>query len=167
MILTAPEILKNINNGNIVISPFNADKLNPNSYNVTLDNELVLYKDAILDLKKPSDTQKIVIPESGLILQPGRLYLAKTLEHTETKGLVPVLYGRSSAARAGISVHCSAGLGDTGYKGVWTLSISVIQPVRLYPNATLAQVVFFKTQGDVVEYSGKYQGSTLAQKFKF
>ncbi len=166
MILTAPEILKNIQSGNIVLTPFNADNLNPNSYNVTIGNELVMYKETIIDLKQKAIPQSITIPTSGLILQPGRVYLAKTQEYTETRGLVPVLYGRSSAARAGLSVQCGGGLGDTGYKGVWTLSLSVVQPVRLYPGMSIAQLVYFKTLGESVEYSGKYQGSTSAESFK-
>lgn len=166
MILTAPEILKHIQSGDIIIAPFNADNLNPNSYNVTIGNELLMYKETIIDLKQKATPISITIPTNGLILQPGRVYLAKTLEHTETKGLVPVLYGRSSAARAGLSVQCGGGLGDTGYKGAWTLSLGVVQPTRVYPEMSIAQLVYFKTVGDVVEYSGKYQGSTSAEGFK-
>lgn len=167
MILTSSEILKNMERGNIAIAPFDADKLNPNSYNVSIGTQLIAYKDVIIDLKQKANTYSMNIPESGLILQPGRLYLAKTLEYTETKGLVPVLYGRSSAARAGLFVHASAGLGDDGYKGHWTLSLIPSQPVKIYPNMSLAQIVYFKTLGESTYYSGKYQNSqdAIPQKF--
>jgi len=157
--LTASEILKATASGEISITPWNADNLNPNSYNLSIGNEVQLTKDTILDFKTSPALQTLVIPTNGLILQPGRLYLAKTLEFTETKGLVPVLYGRSSSARLGLFVHASAGLGDTGYKGHWTLSLIPTQPIRIYPNQSIAQLVFFKPQGIVVEYSGKYQNT--------
>lgn len=162
MILTGPEILKRLEDGQIKISPFNIDQLNPNSYNLALGDEVVIYLDAVLDSKKPPNTQTIKIPAEGLLLYPGRLYLAKTTEYTESSGVVPVLYGRSSAARLGISVSQNAGLGDTGYKGVWTMSVTVSQPVRVYPQMQIAQLVYLDVVGDIVEYSGKYQGSLSA-----
>ena len=162
MILTGPEILKRLESGQIKIQPFSVDQLNPNSYNVTLGAEILVYSDAILDSKRKLDTQTIKIPQEGLILNPGRVYLAKTEEYTEASGVVPVMYGRSSAARLGISVTNNAGLGDTGYKGVWTMAITVAQPVRVYVGMKLAQLVFFDVKGDVVEYAGKYQNSLEA-----
>lgn len=167
MILTGAEILKRIQKGDITITPFEADKLNPNSYNLSIGSELLVYRDAIVDVKQKSNTQTLPIPETGLVLQPGRLYLAKTLEYTETKGLVPVLYGRSSAARSGLFVHASAGLGDDGYKGHWTLSLVATQPTRIYPNMSLAQLVYFKIEGESIPYSGKYQNSLTAVPQKF
>lgn len=159
MMLTGPEILKRISDGQIKITPFNVNQLNPNSYNLTIGDSLVVYSDAILDAKRSPNTQTISIPTEGLLLHPGRLYLAKTVEVTETNGLVPVLYGRSSAARLGISVNQNAGLGDTGYVGAWTLAINVAQPVKIFAGMKIAQLVYFETTGDVVSYSGKYQGS--------
>ena len=38
----------------------------------------------------------MVIPESGLVLEPNRLYLGRTVERTETHNLVPMIEGRSS-----------------------------------------------------------------------
>lgn len=160
MILTATKILEKITDGSLKIEPFSLENLNPNSYNLTIADELVTYNDAILDTKAQLNTLKTKIPNEGYVLHPGRLYLAKTLERTETNGVVPVLYGRSSAARLGMSVTLGAGLGDTGYAGVWTLAITVTQPVKIYKNMKLAQVVFYEVSGDVVPYDGKYQNST-------
>lgn len=162
MILSGPEILKRIENGQIKIEPFNIDQVNPNSYNLTLGSELLVYSDAILDMKKSPATQAIKIPAEGLILQPGRLYLAKTAEYTETNGVVPILYGRSSAARLGLAVSSDAGLGDTGYRGNWTLAITAAHPTRIYAGMKIAQLVYLDVKGEVVEYEGKYQGSTEA-----
>lgn len=75
MILTQNDILKNINKGNIKIDPFDKRRLNPNSYNLSLGNKLLRYKDIILDPKIDNPVEEIIIPEDGLLLFPGILYL--------------------------------------------------------------------------------------------
>lgn len=151
----------------IKIEPFNEQQINPNSYNLTLGKELLIYNETLLDAKKVNNTTKLEIPESGLILQPGRLYLAKTQEYTETKGLVPVLHGRSSLGRLGLFVHVTAGYGDTGFAGNWTLELVAVQPVRIYAGMKICQIAYNTVQGEVLNYAGKYQSSTEVVASKF
>ena len=80
MILSGKEIEKEVRSGNIVINPFSPSQVNPNSYNLTLHNELLVYEDDILDMRKPNQTKKLVIPEEGLLLEPNKLYLGRTKE---------------------------------------------------------------------------------------
>ena len=94
MILSGKEIEKRIGK-DIVIEPFNKKQLNPNSYNLRLHNELLVYEDDILDMKKENKARKIIIPEEGLVLEPNKLYLGRTAEYTKTSNLVPMLEGRS------------------------------------------------------------------------
>ena len=102
MILTGKEIERRLGN-DIIIEPYVAEQLNPNSYNLRLHNELLIYKDDVLDPKENNETELLIIPEEGLVLEPGQLYLARTLEYTETQGLVPMILGRSSVGRLGIT----------------------------------------------------------------
>ena len=95
MILSGIEIEKRLDK-DISIDPYNKKQLNPNSYNLRLYNKLLSYKDEVFDMKKPLKTKKIIIPESGIILKPNKLYLGRTVEYTKTKNLVPMLEGRSS-----------------------------------------------------------------------
>ena len=160
MILSGREIKKEWEKQSIIISPFHDSRINPNSYNVCLSNELLVYTCEVIDMKKPNNTEKITIPESGYILQPGQLYLGRTVEYTETFGFVPMLEGRSSIGRLGINIHATAGFGDVGFKGFWTLEISCIKPVIIYPNVEIGQVYFHTIQGDYDEYTnGKYQNN--------
>lgn len=131
MILSGKEILKNIGK-DIIIEPFNEKKINPNSYNLSLHNELLVYEDNLLDMKKPNETKKIIIPEDGLILEPGKLYLGRTNEFTKTEKFVPMLEGRSSTGRLGLFIHVTAGFGDIGFAGYWTLEIFCVQPSLMY-----------------------------------
>ena len=163
MILSGKEIQKRINN-DIIIEPFIEQRINPNSYNLSLHNELLLYKDSILDMKKDNRVDRIIIPSSGLILNPNRLYLGRTVEYTETKNLVPMLEGRSSIGRLGLFVHVTAGFGDVGFKGYWTLEIFCVQPVKIYPNVEICQIYFHTLEGDYDNYtSSKYQNNKSIQ----
>ena len=71
MIISKGGILKAIESGDISISPFDESKLNPNSYNLSLNEKLIIYTDHILDMKRDNQTKEIIIPEEGYTLLPG------------------------------------------------------------------------------------------------
>jgi dCTP deaminase len=159
MILTGDEIRKNIGT-NILIDPFNKSQLNPNSYNLTLHNEVITYEEVVLDMKKPNRVRRITIPEEGLVLGPNQIYLARTAERTETHNFVPMIEGRSSVGRLGLFVHVTAGFGDVGFRGFWTLELFAVQPVRVYPGVPICQIYYHSLVGQVSEYdSEKYQNN--------
>jgi len=163
LILSGLEIKKHMGK-EIIIEPFDEKCLNPNSYNLRLHNELLVYEEDILDMKKPNKTRKIIIPEDGLVLEPGRLYLGRTLEYTKTEGYVPMLEGRSSVGRLGLFIHVTAGFGDVGFSGYWTLEIHCVQPIRIYPGVEICQIYYHSIEGDYEKYySGKYQNNTGIQ----
>ena len=217
--LTGAEIKKQIKKGNIIIDPYDPNRVNPNSYNLSLYPELKIYKrgqieipnqntytpvtsfydvstrstqpaisgpldalldypvlksslvcDKPLDMNKPCETETIEIPASGLVLMPGVLYLGRTVEKTSTNKFIPMLDGRSSGGRLGINVHICAGFGDIGFNGTWTLEISVVEPVRIYPYVEIAQVCYFVPAGDMKHnqlYNGKYNYQEDIQESKF
>lgn len=159
MILSGKEIEKQIGN-QIIIEPYSAKQLNPNSYNLRLHNVLMTYDRDTLDMKTPNPATKFEIPESGFELQPGQLYLGRTLEFTETKSYVPMLEGRSSIGRLGMFVHVTAGFGDVGFSGFWTLEIFCIKPIRIYPGVEICQLYFHTIEGEYELYTGgKYQNN--------
>lgn len=194
-ILTGEEIKKQSRIGNIYISDFDESRLGPNSYDITLHNELLVYDDSklekisdgpfyencrykryddykILDCKKENPTKSIFMDDSGFILRPGTLYLGRTVEKTSTTGFAPMIEGRSSIGRLGINIHATAGFGDNGFEGYWTLEISCIQPVRIYPGIRIGQLYYHTLEGDTKRvYNGKYQynesiqGSQLFKDF--
>ena len=168
----------------IKITPFDprptteGGPVGPNSYDVRLGPTLRLYGsgwmiigdrvvnffggetfvEPILDCRDDNPTTEVSIPESGLILEPGRLYLGSTVERTQCLGVVPSIETRSSLARLGVSVHLSAGFGDDGFNNTWTLEITAVHPVRIYAGMRVAQVAFCTLVGDRQPYAGKYRG---------
>ncbi len=159
MILSGKEIRNQLNRS-IFIEPFNDRQLNPNSYNLKLHDELMVYEDHILDMKKPNKSKLLLIPREGLMLEPNKLYLGRTKEYTRTDKYVPMLEGRSSIGRLGMFVHVTAGFGDVGFAGFWTLEIFVIQPLIIYPDVEICQIYYHSIDGEYDTYkSGKYQNN--------
>ncbi|MFO0883033.1 MAG: dCTP deaminase [Pirellulales bacterium] len=159
MILTGDEIRSNLGT-NIHIDPFDPSRLNPNSYNLTLHHELLTYEEVVLDMAQPNRTRRLVIPPEGLVLSPQRLYLGRTVERTETHNFVPMIEGRSSIGRLGLFVHVTAGFGDVGFCGYWTLEMFAVQPIRIYPGVSICQIFYHQVAGDISEYrSDKYQNN--------
>jgi len=71
---------------------------------------------------------------------------------------VPMIEGRSSIGRLGLFVHVTAGFGDVGFCGYWTLEMFAVQPVKIYPGVQICQLFFHQIHGDITEYSSeKYQ----------
>lgn len=149
MILSDRKILESINNGQIVIEPYDRDCLGTNSYDVHLGKYLAVYENRILDAKKHNKIVEIVIPDEGIVLEPGTLYLGVTEEYTETHNSVPFLEGKSSVGRLGIDIHATAGKGDVGFCNHWTLEISCAQPVRVYAGMPVGQLIYFAVEGEI------------------
>ena len=163
MILSGDLIRQKLGN-EIVIDPYTEDHLNPNSYNLTLHNELLVYEEVVLDMREANRVRRISIPNEGLVLKPQQLYLGRTSERTETHNLVPMIEGRSSVGRLGLFVHVTAGFGDVGFKGFWTLEMFAVQPVKIYPGVSICQIFYHQIDGDITEYqSEKYQNNTDIQ----
>lgn len=159
MILSGKKIKSELGKG-LDIQPFNDSQLNPNSYNLRLHNELLVYNNNELDMKKPNAASSLIIPEEGLLLETNKLYLGRTVEFTETNNYVPMLEGRSSIGRLGLFIHVTAGFGDVGFKGYWTLEIFCVQPIRIYAGVEICQIFYHSIEGDYDTYkSGKYQNN--------
>ncbi|MDR1506299.1 MAG: dCTP deaminase [Treponema sp.] len=159
MILSGLEIKKQMGR-NIIIEPFSEGQLNPNSYNLRLYHELLIYESNILDMKVSNEYKTIEVPDSGLLLEPNKLYLGRTVEYTKTTCYVPMLEGRSSIGRLGLFIHVTAGFGDVGFAGYWTLEIFCVQPIKIYPDIEICQIYYHSIEGEYEKYeSKKYQNN--------
>ena len=164
MILSGKEIKKQVKEGSIAIDPFTDDQINPNSYNLRLHPDLLVYDNDILDMRKKNSASPLVIPEDGLLLEPHKLYLGRTVERTSTDKYVPMLEGRSSVGRLGLFIHITAGFGDIGFDGFWTLEIFCVQPIRIYSGLEICQIFYHTIDGDFDLYrSKKYQSNKGVQ----
>lgn len=188
-ILTDQRIREAVNGGSIQITPFNPEHVNPTSYDLTLGDEVAVYSDWVytgrnvyggpvegyvedgsgfsayhraLDVRNEPDVQKFKIdPGLGWVLYPGIGYLMCTNERIHTKKFVPILDGKSSLARLFVQVHATAGFGDPGFDGQFTLEVIVQHPIRVYPGMRICQIRFQEYEGTVerpYNQTGHYTG---------
>jgi dCTP deaminase len=179
--LSGSKIAEEVCQGRIIIRPFNEEYMGPNSYDLTLGPNISRYRSTPfnyhdvpdpnkvlpdpnllvpLDIKKPNPVEEYRIPDDGLVLLPGELYLGHTNEVAGSCSYVPCIEGRSSLARLGIQIHLTAGFGDVGFVAQWTLEISVVRPVRIYKDIRVCQIYFDTIEGNIDKmYAGKYKDS--------
>jgi dCTP deaminase len=166
MIISGLEIARRMHT-DILIMPFEPSRVGPNSYNVTLAPELLQYTGDTLDMKTENPVTRLTIPDDGLVMRPGQLYLGRTAEYTETHNLVPMLEGRSSVGRLGVFIHVTAGFGDVGFCGFWTLELTCVLPVRIYAGVEIGQIFYHTIDGAFTPYrSKKYNHNTGVQASK-
>lgn len=180
MLLSDRDILEEMRNGNIIIEPFEPERLQPNGYDISVgpvyyclrpdldalfpfDRELLekAFEKRIAEIRTIKVGEKkfrgrfIEIPPHGFVL-------AATSERVGTRnGVVASIRTRSSLARCGICVVRGAGWGDVGFDGVWTIEIqSAIDKTFYLPvGLRVGQMVFFKTRSPPQnQYHGKYSG---------
>ncbi|KKM13331.1 hypothetical protein LCGC14_1717280 [marine sediment metagenome] len=175
--LSGSKITQEVETGNIVIRPFIKKNMGPNSYDLTLGPNISRYKSIPhdngsgflslknnfilpLDIKKKNPIEEYEIPDDGIVLYPGELYLCHTNEVAGSNHYIPCIEGRSSLARLGIQIHLTAGFGDVGFIAQWTLEIAVVRPVIIYKNIKVCQIYFDTIEGDIDSlYDGKYKDS--------
>ena len=154
--LTSDEIKKQIHLGNIIIKNLDNNSLNkPNSCDLNLGNTLYTFDYGIIDTRKSPDylkevlydkannLQKVIIPETGLLLQPHKVYLAKTIEEVETHGFIPVMNGKAMLSLLGVSIELTSGYKHDNFSGPLLLSIIATKPTIIYPDIKIANLSFF------------------------
>lgn len=152
-ILVDNDILRAIEAGVIKIDPFDRACLGTNSYDVHLAKTLLVYKSGLsmfyggLDCRGENPVEPFTIQPAGHWLLPGELYLASTIEYTESHAHVPMLNGKSSLGRLGLSIHVTAGSGDVGFCNHWTLEMTVVRPLRIYAGMPIGQLLWFEASG--------------------
>lgn len=180
MILSDTEILQRLDDGNIVISPFQEKHLNPNSVDLTLNPTCKVYRmeyktqpeeqrgilrtpvfePAVLDCRKDNPTVEFEIGEEGYVLSPNIVYLYRVNEEIGVgKNVCARVEGKSSLGRLGLFVHITAGWIDAGFRGSLVLELHCVQPIRIYPNMKIAQICFMQVAGKVREAYGDKAGS--------
>lgn len=104
----------------------------------------------VLNVKEEPGTISFKIDkDQGWILKPGIGYLMHTRERIWTEKFVPIVDGKSSIGRLFIQIHATAGYGDPGFDGQYTLEVIVQHPVRVYPGMRIGQIRFHTVEGEV------------------
>ena len=163
VILTKKEILKEIKEGNIQITPFKRSKVGAGSVDLHLDNEFRIFKhvNKLVHVNSKTDHRKItkkVKVDKYITLMPGELVLGVTKEKIKlAPNICGWLQGRSRYARMGLMVHLSSSFLQPGINNKQVLEIANMSkiPLALHPGTAFCQVIFEKTEGKA-RYKGRF-----------
>ncbi|MBN9396142.1 MAG: dCTP deaminase [Candidatus Melainabacteria bacterium] len=180
-ILVDREIRQEIESGKLIITPYEDRLVQPNSYDVRLDDKFSWHtdSDAVID---PYQSDSILdgvieVQEESIVLNPYEFILGATLEAIcLPDDIVGQLTGKSSLARLGVMVHVTAGFIDAGFShppAKITLEILNVgnRPVRLHAGMSIGQMVFTRTEICDLPYhkkpGAKYNGQKAAAHSKY
>ncbi len=176
MILTGPEIAREVAGGRIAIEPFEPAQVTPTSYDLRLGPTLLHYPS--INPQHPVDPAQVPtaetfsIPVDGHVMQAGDFLLGHSVETVGTDHYAALLHARSGVARMGLFVHVTSDLIHTGARGQITFQLYATLPVRLRAGMVLGQLTFWQPRGEIALYRGKYYnqqgvgGSQLYREFE-
>ena len=181
MILSDADILRRLEEGDLVVEPLDDPELQiqPASVDLRLGREFLEFQRTNIPCIHPNSEQEVseyvsetLVEEGGeFILHPGDFVLGTTMERVEIPAdLIAHVEGRSSLGRLAVVVHATAGLCDPGYKGQITLELSNLgtAPVALEPGMRISQLTFTELKSPSErpygeERGSKYQGQSGPQ----
>ncbi len=163
-VLTKEEILKEIGRGNLVIEPFDEQRVGPGSIDLCLGNEFRVFKklrnaltiDDHIDLE---DLTERVVVEDSFTLMPGETVLGITKERLTLPGnICGWLEGRSRFARIGLVIHMTASFVQPGVNNRQVLEIGNLAPfpIVLTPGVRICQIILERTEGEA-SYQGRFR----------
>lgn len=144
MILTGPAIEEAIAAGDIVFDPFTRARVNPNSIDLHLGDDLRRVVRNADGAAMPSEP--LGLPPEGRYLEPGQLYLIHSLERFGSTRFAPFVHGKSTIARAGLFVHANGEMIDVGEIARYEFQLYPVMPIKLTPGMAIAQVTFWVMQ---------------------
>jgi len=173
MVLSDRDIIDRIDNGSLVIEPYDESNVEPASVDLRLGDD---FKRALPVSSTDLDTDDYTgdeiqwhETEGSVEICPGDFVLATTHESVKIPtDLVAEVTGRSSLGRLGVSIHQTAGFIDPGFEGEITLELSNHGPVPLtfHAEQRICQIVFTELSSEAVNpygHSGsQYQNQTGA-----
>lgn len=173
MLLSDRDILLQVDDGSIVLDPWDPAMVQPASVDVRLDKYFRVFENHRYPHIDPAAEQpeltRLVEPPPGdpFVLHPGEFALASTYEQISLgESVAARLEGKSSLGRLGLLTHSTAGFIDPGFSGHVTLELSNMAtlPIMLWPGMKIGQLCFFRLSSPAAfpygstKYGSRYQG---------
>lgn len=165
MYLSDIDIKKAVKDGDVILSDFDAKRLQPASYDILLGNKFLLTEahraDSIDPAKKKFAPMREILLKKGetFTLHPGVSILGISIDYFGSRKYLVQLHGKSSLARVGLMVHNTAGLINPGHFLCITFELCNLNsiPIILTPGMPIAQLTFSKM---VTEPKTSYKKAT-------
>ena len=182
-VLSDGTIRRLVEDGRIVIKPWNPELVQPASIDLRLGDSFRVFHNhraEAIDLRAgpPAGlTEQVAVDgEEGFVIHPGEFCLGRTEEWVELpEDVVARIEGKSSLGRLGLIVHATAGFIDPGWKGTLTLELNNLTrvPIKLYPGNLIAQLSFMALDKPAerpygsAELGSHYQGQVAATESRY
>ncbi|SMD08214.1 dCTP deaminase [Lentzea albidocapillata] len=172
MLLSDQDLRKEVESGRLVLDPFDAEMLQPSSFDVRLDRFFRVFNNTKYTHIDPAQQQdeltSLVETPAGerFVLHPGEFVLGSTYEMvTLPDDLAGRLEGKSSLGRLGLLTHSTAGFIDPGFSGHITLELSNVAnlPITLHPGMKIGQLCLFKLSSPAEHPYGSTQAGSRYQ----
>jgi dCTP deaminase (dUMP-forming) len=184
-VLSDRDIMAMMDEGKLVIEPFERKNLGPCSYDVTLGNEFGIYKEFVYDTRKQLKEERIIFDDGDRIVvcppwfelnakledeildRYDAVYvfdgavLGVTCEYLKLPKNVCAQYqGRSSLGRLFLTSHQTAGFIDAGFEGRVVLEIVALdRPVVLEVGQRIGQLFFLELKNECLVGYGERKSS--------
>jgi dCTP deaminase len=166
MALSNGDILEYVNQGKLIIRPFERKILTGNGVDLRLGNEIARLiptdsNDQVFDSQNENVKKWYQIEHcnDSFIIYPRECLLCHTLEYLKLPNdVIGFCQLRSTFARMGLSIPPT--IIDAGFEGQLTIElIGGAFPIRLYVGQKVLHITFFKlATPSTLPYKGKYQG---------
>src|SRR5690554_7970567 len=172
MIYSDRDLKKLVDEGRLVIEPFDPASVQPSSIDLRVGNQFRVFANSrypYIDVKERMDdlTELVEVAEDEpFILHPGEFVLGTTLERVALPDdVVGRLEGKSSLGRLGLLIHSTAGYVDPGFNGYLTLELSNVAnlPITIYPRMRIGQLSIFQMTSPA---ENPYGSGILGSKYK-
>jgi dCTP deaminase len=178
VVLSDRDIMYAIKADQLTIEPYDPKALQPASYDLTLDREILVPNNNTnwIDMAnvQPNHMVAETVGPQGFCLEQGDFILASTRETVKIgHDLLGRVEGKSSIGRLGLMVHITAGFIDPGFHGKITLEVVNLAPwdIVLYPGQRIGQIAFSRMSSRPLRPYGQagnhYQGQTGPQESRF
>lgn len=146
MVLSDQTLKQYIDDGAIIIDPFEESNVEPASVDLRLSNSFkTIDSTGVIDTRDPDSVSYREFHTDSIVINPGDTILGATMERVRIPHhLSARIAGRSSLGRIFVEVHKTAGFGDPGFEGDITLEIGNDgrNPVKLYAGDRICQIIF-------------------------
>lgn len=167
MILSDKDIKELISHGLLLKEGYSPELINPSSLDIRMGSKLRTYiideRVGYLNPFEPQETEVINIPSNGYVLQPGKIYLAETIEMIRLpRNIGCQVLAKSSLGRLGLDIIIGpAGWIDPGFEGRIVLELRCTEYILVKANMKIAQLKFERVDGVELDYGerkdSKYQ----------
>jgi dCTP deaminase len=184
MILSSKEILTKIETGQISVMPqFERDQLRPFGLRVHLATTVmrIQKQSGVIDLRDESPElnytkEAIDANEKPLVIEPGEFMLGSTVESFKLdSNMVARLDGRSTLARIGITIHCTAATVDGNHDEHRSIVLEIYnhsnKTIKIPAGYPIGMLLFEEARDSVVDGTNQSQygnqSATTGSNFAF